>query len=284
MMRVEIDENSGFCTGVVNAICKAEEELKKGRLYCIGDIVHNSREVERLQQKGLKTIGHEEFAELKNCRVLFRAHGEPPGSYIQARENAIEVIDASCPVVLNLQKRIRKAYEEVSKAGGKVVIYGKRGHAEVVGLVGQTNGEAVVVENEEDLDQIDFSRPVVLFSQTTKSLEGFQTISGLIRKKGGDKVTVYDTICRKVANRIPQLRNFAKMHDVIIFVSGEKSSNGRQLYSVCREVNKRTYWVQGVEDILPEMYAGAESIGISGATSTPGWVMDEIKKELLQRA
>lgn len=281
MMRVEIDENSGFCTGVVNAIRKAEEELKKGPLYCIGDIVHNSLEVERLQQKGLKTIDHEEFADLKDCRVLFRAHGEPPVSYMKARENGIEVIDASCPVVLNLQKRIRRAYEEIKKEGGKVVIYGKRGHAEVIGLVGQTNGEAIVVENEADIEQIDFSCPVVLFSQTTKSLDGFQTISGLIRKKGGDKVTVYDTICRKVANRIPQLRNFAKMHDVIIFVSGEKSSNGRQLYSVCREVNARTYWVQGVQDIRAEMYAGAESVGISGATSTPGWVMEEIKEELL---
>lgn len=281
MMRVEIDENSGFCTGVVNAIRKAEEELKKGPLYCIGDIVHNSLEVERLQQKGLKTIDHGEFADLKDCRVLFRAHGEPPVSYMKARENGIEVIDASCPVVLNLQKRIRRAYEEIKKEGGKVVIYGKRGHAEVIGLVGQTNGEAIVVENEADIEQIDFSCPVVLFSQTTKSLDGFQTISGLIRKKGGDKVTVYDTICRKVANRIPQLRNFAKMHDVIIFVSGEKSSNGRQLYSVCREVNARTYWVQGVQDIRAEMYAGAESVGISGATSTPGWVMEEIKKELL---
>lgn len=284
MMRVEIDENSGFCTGVVNAICKAEEELKKGLLYSIGDIVHNSREVERLQRKGLRTIGHEEFAELKDCRVLFRAHGEPPASYMKAKENGIEVIDASCPVVLNLQKRIRKAYEEVSREGGTVIIYGKRGHAEVVGLVGQTNGEAVVVENEADLGLVDFSRPVVLFSQTTKSLEGFQTVSELIRRKGGDKVTVYDTICRKVANRIPQLRNFAKMHDVVIFVSGEKSSNGWQLYSVCREVNERTYWVQGVEDLRTEMYAGAENIGISGATSTPGWVMEEIKEELLKRA
>ncbi len=283
-MRVEIDENSGFRTGVVKASCKAEEELKKGLLYSIGDIVHNSREVERLQRKGLRTIGHEEFAELKDCRVLFRAHGEPPASYMKAKENGIEVIDASCPVVLNLQKRIRKAYEEVSREGGTVIIYGKRGHAEVVGLVGQTNGEAVVVENEADLGLVDFSRPVVLFSQTTKSLEGFQTVSELIRKKGGDKVTVYDTICRKVANRIPQLRNFAKMHDVVIFVSGEKSSNGWQLYSVCREVNERTYWVQGVEDLRTEMYAGAENIGISGATSTPGWVMEEIKEELLKRA
>lgn len=279
-MRVEIDENSGFCTGVVNAIRKAEEELRKGRLYCIGDIVHNSREVERLQQKGLRAIDHREFGHLKNCRVLFRAHGEPPFSYEIARQNGIEVIDASCPVVLNLQKRIRKAYEIVKAEGGTVVIYGKRGHAEVVGLVGHTNGEALVVESEADIEQIDFDKPVVLFSQTTKSLDGFQSISAAIRKKGGDKVVVYDTICRKVANRIPQLRNFAKMHDVVIFVSGEKSSNGRQLYAVCCEVNERSYLVQGVEDIRPSMLVGAESVGISGATSTPAWVMEEIRDSI----
>ncbi|WP_251620797.1 4-hydroxy-3-methylbut-2-enyl diphosphate reductase [Odoribacter lunatus] len=282
-MRVEIDENSGFCTGVVNAIRKAEEELSRGELYCIGDIVHNSREVERLQRKGLKTIDHGKFALLKNCRVLFRAHGEPPLSYKQAEENGIEVIDASCPVVLNLQKRIREAYEQVKREQGKIVIYGKRGHAEVIGLVGQTNGEAVVVENEADIEQLNFSHPIVLFSQTTKSLEGFQNISALIKERGGAGVIVHDTICRKVANRIPQLRNFAKIHDVIIFVCGEKSSNGRQLFAICREENKRTYLVQSVENIRPEMLEGAESIGISGATSTPAWVMEEIKKKLTEQ-
>lgn len=281
-MRVEIDENSGFCTGVVNAICQAEEELKKGVLYCIGDIVHNNLEVERLQKKGLKTIEHDDFARLKDCRVLFRAHGEPPASYEKARENGIEVIDASCPVVLNLQKRIREAYERVKPEGGKIVIYGKRGHAEVIGLVGQTHGEALVVENEEDIAQIDFTKPVVLFSQTTKSLEGFQAISAMIRERGGENVVVYDTICRKVANRIPQLRDFAKMHDVIIFVSGEKSSNGRQLFAVCKGMNERTYFVQGVKDLTPEMLAGAESVGISGATSTPRWIMEEIKEKILK--
>lgn len=277
-MRVEIDENSGFCTGVVNAIRKAEEELEKGRLYCIGDIVHNSLEVERLQQKGLRTIDHEEFRALRKCRVLFRAHGEPPASYRIARENEIEVIDASCPVVLNLQKRIREAYEQIKEAGGQIVIYGKRGHAEVIGLVGQTHGEALVVENEADIAQIDFSKPVVLFSQTTKSLEGFRVVAGKISDQGGGKVTVRDTICRKVANRIPQLKDFAKMHDVIIFVSGEKSSNGRQLYAVCKGENERTYWVQGIEDMHPEMLKNAGSVGISGATSTPRWIMDEIRR------
>ena len=230
-MQVEIDKNSGFCTGVVNAIRKAEEELQRGKLYCIGDIVHNNLEMERLQKKGLQTIEHKEFTELKNCRVLFRAHGEPPSSYEMARKNGVEVVDASCPVVLNLQRRIREAYEAIRGEGGQIVIYGKRGHAEVIGLVGQTCGEALVVENEDDLRQIDFTKPVVVFSQTTKSLDGFRAISALIRQRGGKRVTVYDTICRKVANRIPQLRDFARMHDVIIFVSGKKSSNGKQLYT-----------------------------------------------------
>lgn len=276
-MIAEIDEHSGFCFGVVNAIRKAEEELEKGVLYCIGDIVHNDLEVERLQRKGLRTIEHGEFARLHDCRVLFRAHGEPPLSYALARKNGVEVIDASCPVVLNLQQKIRRAYEQTKVNGGQIVIYGKRGHAEVAGLVGQTNGKAVVVENEADLQQIDFSHPVVLFSQTTKSLAGFKQIATLLQEKGRENITVYDTICRKVANRIPQLRKFAALHDVIIFVSGEKSSNGKQLFSVCREVNPRTYFVQGVTDVMPEMWSEAVSVGISGATSTPRWIMEEIK-------
>lgn len=279
-MRVEIDKNSGFCTGVVNAIQKAEKELEKGELYCIGDIVHNNLEVERLEAMGLRTIEHEEFGQLSHCRVLFRAHGEPPASYETARANGVEVIDASCPVVLNLQKKIRKAYESVKENGGQIVIYGKRGHAEVIGLVGQTNGEALVVEHEDDLRQVDFSRPVILFSQTTKSLEGFRHVIELIRKAGGGLVTVHDTICRKVANRIPQLKEFARQHDVIIFVSGEKSSNGKQLYAVCREVNPRTYFVHSAADVKPEMTEGVESVGISGATSTPVWIMEEIRRKL----
>lgn len=279
-MRVEIDEHSGFCFGVVNAIRKAEQELERGPLYCIGDIVHNNLEVERLKQKGLRTIEHGEFAGLKDCRVLFRAHGEPPVSYEIARGNGVEVIDASCPVVLNLQKMIRKAYESTREEQGQVVIYGKQGHAEVVGLVGQTNGEALVIEREADVEQIDFSKAVLLFSQTTKSLEGFRRIADLMKERGGDKVVVYDTICRKVANRIPQLREFAGQHDVVIFVSGEKSSNGRQLFAVCREVNARTYFVQRAADVTPEMVENAASVGISGATSTPRWIMEEIKHKI----
>lgn len=279
-MRVEIDEHSGFCFGVVNAIRKAEQELERGPLYCIGDIVHNNLEVERLKQKGLRTIEHGEFAGLKDCRVLFRAHGEPPVSYEIARENGVEVIDASCPVVLNLQKMIRKAYESTREEQGQIVIYGKQGHAEVVGLVGQTNGEALVIEREADVEKIDFSKAVLLFSQTTKSLEGFRRIADLMKERGGDKVVVYDTICRKVANRIPQLREFAGQHDVVIFVSGEKSSNGRQLFAVCREVNARTYFVQRAADVTPEMVENAASVGISGATSTPRWIMEEIKHKI----
>lgn len=279
-MRVEIDEHSGFCFGVVNAIRKAELELEKGVLYCIGDIVHNNLEVERLKLQGLRTIEHREFAELHDCRVLFRAHGEPPVSYELAKANGVEVIDASCPVVLNLQKMIRKAYEENKIKNGQIVIYGKRGHAEVIGLVGQTNGEALVVEQEADIQQIDFERPVILFSQTTKSLDGFQRISALLKEKGKNGVVVYDTICRKVANRIPQLRKFAGLHDVIIFVSGEKSSNGKQLFEVCREVNPRTYFVQKVSDVTEDMLQGAVCVGISGATSTPRWIMEEIKDKI----
>ena len=279
-MKVEIDEHSGFCFGVVNAIRKAEQELEKGALYCIGDIVHNSLEVERLKAMGLQTIEHDDFARLKNCRVLFRAHGEPPVSYQTAHENGIEIIDASCPVVLNLQERIRKSFEQTRKEGGQIVIYGKRGHAEVVGLVGQTNGEALVVEKEDDIKQIDFSRQVILFSQTTKSLEGFQKIADLLKERGGGVVVVHDTICRKVANRIPQLRDFAGRHDVVIFVSGQKSSNGKQLFAVCKGINPRSYFVQSVEDLRPEMIAGAETVGISGATSTPRWIMEDIQHKI----
>ena len=242
--------------------------------------MHNSLEVERLKQLGLSTTDHDEFARLKACRVLFRAHGEPPSSYELAKKNGIEVIDASCPVVLNLQKKIREAYEEVRANGGQIVIYGKRGHAEVNGLVAQTNDEALIIEQEEDLKSIDFSRPVILFSQTTKSLDGFKRVVELVKENARASVVVNDTICRKVANRIPQLKDFAARHDVILFVSGEKSSNGKQLFEVCREVNSRTYFVQGVKDLRDEMFDKADSVGISGATSTPRWVMEEIKEGL----
>lgn len=281
-MVVEIDVYSGFCFGVVNAIRKAELELEQGKLYCIGDIVHNDLEMERLERKGLESIDHECFENLRGGRVLFRAHGEPPESYEIAKKNGVEIIDASCPVVLNLQKMIRDAYEQYQLLDGQVVIYGKRGHAEVAGLVGQTDGKALVVEDVEDVQQIDFSRPVALFSQTTRSLEGFRAIAALLKEKGGEKVVVHDTICRKVANRIPQLKEFARRHDVVIFVSGEKSSNGKQLFATCREVNPRTFWVQRAEDLKLEMFQSAQCVGISGATSTPVWAMEEIKHKIEQ--
>ncbi len=279
-MFVEIDNNSGFCFGVVNAINKAENELAKGELYCVGDIVHNDSEVARLADMGLKTISVADMAGMSGKRVLFRAHGEPPASYTLAKERRLEVIDASCPVVLNLQRVIKEAYNEVKEQGGLIVIYGKPGHAEVIGLVGQTNGEAVVVESLSDLQSVDFSRPIRLFSQTTQSLEGFKQLAEKMREEGGESVVVYDTICRKVANRIPQVRSFAAEHDVIFFVSGEKSSNGKQLYEVCKEVNPRSYFVQGADNVEAEMFMGAEKIGISGANSTPRRLMDEIKLKI----
>ncbi|MBP3419043.1 MAG: 4-hydroxy-3-methylbut-2-enyl diphosphate reductase [Marinifilaceae bacterium] len=279
-MFVEIDNNSGFCFGVVNAINKAENELAKGELYCVGDIVHNDSEVARLADMGLKTISVADMAGMSGKRVLFRAHGEPPASYALAKERRLEVIDASCPVVLNLQRVIKEAYNEVKEQGGLIVIYGKPGHAEVIGLVGQTNGEAVVVESLSDLQSVDFSRPIRLFSQTTQSLEGFKQLAAKMREEGGESVVVYDTICRKVANRIPQVRSFAAEHDVIFFVSGEKSSNGKQLYEVCKEVNPRSYFVQGADNVEAEMFMGAEKIGISGANSTPRRLMDEIKLKI----
>ncbi len=279
-MKVEIDKNSGFCTGVVNAIRLAEKELKKGALYCIGDIVHNNLEMERLRKMGLQTIDHAGFSALKNTRVMFRAHGEPPASYAMAEENGIQVIDASCPVVLNLQQKIRRACRKIKPLGGTVIIYGKKGHAEVVGLEGQAEGHAVVVETESDLEQLDLSRPVTLFSQTTQSLEGFGKMADRLRALGGEQVEVHDTICRKVANRIPQLENFARMHDVVIFVSGKKSSNGKQLYTVCKCVNPRSYLVECAGELQEEMWSEAGTVGISGATSTPFWVMEEIRQKI----
>lgn len=280
-MRVEIDKNSGFCFGVVNAIRKAEEELERNHsLYCIGDIVHNDMEVERLKRVGLKTISHEEFVDMRDCRVMFRAHGEPPSSYEIAQRHQIEIIDASCPVVLDLQKKIRKAYKESKIKGGTIIIYGKPGHAEVLGLLGQTDGEALVVESESDLERVKLNPPIILFSQTTRSLDGFNKIAERVKKLTAGEVYVNDTICRKVANRIPQLKKFSSEHDVILFVSGEKSSNGKQLYAVCREINPKTYFIEGVADLREEMVAGAESVGISGATSTPHWVMEKVMERV----
>jgi len=280
-MIIEIDPNSGFCFGVVNAIKKAEEILAKDEtLFCIGDIVHNDIEVDRLKDQGLKTIKHDEFDKLKNKKVLFRAHGEPPASYIKAKENNIEVIDASCPVVLNLQKKIKKTYQEIKETEGQILIYGKKGHAEVNGLVGQTDGHAKVVERVEDLKGIDWNKPVVLFSQTTKTISGFEKITEVLKLKCQNELNINDTICRKVSNRMPNIREFAKKHDVVIFVSGQKSSNGKLLFDVCKQENSQSYFVSHPDELEMTWFTEAKSIGISGATSTPSWLMEQIAENI----
>lgn len=281
MYNIEIDSESGFCFGVTTAIKKAEEELAKGTpLYCLGDIVHNGQECERLKKLGLITINHEEYAKLKNVKVLLRAHGEPPETYRIAAENNIEIIDATCPVVLRLQKRIKQEYTSKEPEREKqIVIYGKNGHAEVLGLVGQTNGEAIVIEKIEEVDKIDLSRDVRLYSQTTKSLDEFRNIVSYIEQNISKSATFqyFDTICRQVANRMPNIRKFAASHDVILFVCGQKSSNGKILFHECKEINNRTYQVDKPEDIDMEWFRNAKSIGICGATSTPKWLMDKCK-------
>lgn len=281
MYNIEIDSESGFCFGVTTAIKKAEEELAKGTpLYCLGDIVHNGQECERLKKLGLITINHEEYAKLKNVKVLLRAHGEPPETYRIAAENNIEIIDATCPVVLRLQKRIKQEYTSKEPEKEKqIVIYGKNGHAEVLGLVGQTNGEAIVIEKIEEVDKIDLNKDVRLYSQTTKSLDEFRSIVSYIEQNISKSATFqyFDTICRQVANRMPNIRKFAASHDVILFVCGQKSSNGKILFHECKEINPKTYQVDKPEDIDMEWFRDAKSIGICGATSTPKWLMDKCK-------
>jgi 4-hydroxy-3-methylbut-2-enyl diphosphate reductase len=285
-MEVTIDVNSGFCFGVVFAIQMAEDELKQsGSLYCLGDIVHNNMEVERLEAKGLKIINHEQFAQLSNTKVLIRAHGEPPETYRTAIENNIELIDASCPVVLKLQNRIRNGYEHVGE--GQIVVYGKEGHAEVNGLVGQTNGRAIIVESVDDLDKLDYSKPIQFFSQTTQPTEGFRQMRAEIERRiaeaGGDnplQLESNDTLCRQVSNREPQLREFAAAHDVILFVAGKKSSNGWVLYNVCKEINPNAYFVSSWDEVNLDWFETESRIGICGATSTPMWLMEEIASNL----
>ena len=279
---IEIDSESGFCFGVVTAIRKAEQELKAGcPLYCLGDIVHNSDEVERLRSRGLTTISHSELETLKGAKVLLRAHGEPPSTYATARERGIELIDATCPVVLKLQQRIKARYD--SDPGAQIVIYGKRGHAEVNGLVGQTAGTAIVVEDVSGLDAVDFQSDIYLYSQTTKSLEGFRNIIDEIeRRRASGVVFEYsDTICRQVSNRTEHLRRFAAGKDVVLFVAGTKSSNGKILYGHCRDVNPRTHLIANGSQVQPQWFAGAETIGICGATSTPRWLMEQVRDVII---
>ena len=279
MIEVEIDKDSGFCFGVVNAIESAERELKTSKtLYCLGDIVHNSLEVERLRQRGLCTIEHEEFARLKDCKVLLRAHGEPPSTYQVAQQNRITIVDATCPVVLRLQRKIHKCYLETRSKGTQLVIYGKKGHAEVNGLVGQTEGTAIVVEKPEDLDRLDFQQGISLFSQTTKSLDGFRKIVSEIQQRiaPGVEFAYHDTICRQVANRLHNIKAFASQHDWVYFVAGKKSSNGKMLFDECLKANAHTVFIADASEVQDPLPAGVERVGICGATSTPKWLMEAV--------
>ncbi|MEC7754488.1 4-hydroxy-3-methylbut-2-enyl diphosphate reductase [Roseivirga sp. UBA1976] len=275
-LSVDIDINSGFCFGVVYAIEMAEEILdEEGQLYCLGDIVHNDEEVKRLEQKGLQIINHTQLLSLRNAKVLIRAHGEPPSTYQLAMQNNLELIDASCPVVLKLQNRIKTSYDKEEK----IYIYGKHGHAEVVGLLGQTNNEAVVFQDLEELDLAALPKEITLYSQTTKSTHKFYEINQVL-ETNGIAVKSNDTICRQVSNRDKELREFAKKFDVIVFVSGTKSSNGKVLYKICAEQNQRTHFVSSISDVKTEWFAQNETVGICGATSTPMWLMEEVKNHL----
>ena len=307
MLQIEIDNGSGFCFGVTTAIKKAEEELAKGtKLYCLGDIVHNSMEVERLTRKGLMTINHEQMRDLHNVKVLLRAHGEPPETYELAKRNNIEIIDATCPVVLALQRRIKSQYEKgyqsingsldkketvtippsSSKSGGEasIVIFGKNGHAEVLGLVGQTHSHAIVIEKFEDVKALDFNHDIYLYSQTTKSLDEFHKIIDYIQSHISPtaKFQSFDTICRQVANRMPNISSFAARHDLILFVAGRKSSNGKVLFHECLSVNPNSHQVESADEIDMTWFEGVQTVGICGATSTPKWLMEECRDEILR--
>ena len=300
-MKIEIDQGSGFCFGVTRAIGKAEEELaKEEQLYCLGDIVHNGKECDRLQQMGLVTINHQQMRDIHNAKVLLRAHGEPPSTYALARERDINLIDATCPVVLHLQERIKKEYRTLSnsplkgedssplRGGGEgskqIVIFGKKGHAEVIGLVGQTEETAIVIESADDVRKLDFNRDICLYSQTTMPLDEFRKIVEYVQQHISPNATFtyYDTICRQVANRMPNIRDFALRHDVVLFVCGKKSSNGRVLFNECRGANPRSYMIDTASEIDVRWLQGCDSIGICGATSTPKWLMEECKIRIEQ--
>ncbi|WP_279172985.1 4-hydroxy-3-methylbut-2-enyl diphosphate reductase [Tannerella forsythia] len=283
MVEVTIDRGSGFCFGVVKAIQSAERELKQtDELYSLGDLVHNSLEMERLKALGLHTIGHADLAHLRNRTVLLRAHGEPPSTYALAQKNQIKIIDATCPVVLQLQKRIHRCYQETKEYGTQLVIYGKKGHAEVNGLVGQTEGTAIVIEKLDDIEKLDFHRNIILFSQTTKPLDGFGEVVEAIRARISSDVTFqyFDTICRQVANRLPNIRDFALQHDCIYFVAGKKSSNGQMLFEQCLQANPHSVFITSAADIAEPLPEDIRSVGICGATSTPKWLMEEVAERV----
>lgn len=278
-MRIEIDDKSGFCFGVVRAITEAEKALAEGgTVYSLGDIVHNRIEVQRLERLGLQTVTHDEMPRLAGCRLFIRAHGEPPTTYARARGLGIDLIDATCPVVARLQTRVVRAHELMRPIGGQVVILGKRGHAEVVGLTGQVDAPTIVIEGPQDLDAIDFARPVYFLSQTTQSIALFERLCDEMRRRAADpaQVRIEDTICRQVANREEHLAAFARRFDVVIFVCGRKSSNGKVLFEVCRRANAATYNIEEAAELEPQWFAGAASVGICGATSTPKWLMQQV--------
>ena len=283
-MKVEIDPKSGFCFGVTRAISMAEDELDNGkRLFCLGDIVHNNAECERLNVLGLRTVNHEEFLDLRDARVLLRAHGEPPSTYRAAEERCLHLVDATCPVVLQLQRRIRRQYVEHPEA--QIIIFGKPGHAEVLGLVGQTEGKAVVVENIVDLDRVDYSRDIYLYSQTTKDTDEYKEVIRIIseRLQSGTQFHWFDTICRQVSNRTGYIAEFAGRHNLILFVSGSKSSNGSVLFEVCKRVNVNSHLIASASDICPSWLTGVDSVGICGATSTPQWLMEACRDEVIRQ-
>ena len=287
-MDVTIDKYSGFCFGVEFAIQMAEDEMENDNtLYCLGDIVHNDMEVKRLYDKGLRIITREDLKDMHDCKVLIRAHGEPPETYKIALENNLEIVDASCPVVLKLQNRIKGAYDNMKNEDGQIVIYGKEGHAEIIGLNGQTKNKAIVVTSEGDLEKIDYNKPITLFSQTTKSTDGFYRIVKKIEERAhtadlgqGSRFISHDSICRQVSNRAPHLIDFSNNHDVILFVSSKKSSNGKALFEKCKENNKRSYFIENAEEINSSWINEGDSIGICGATSTPMWLMEKVEKKI----
>lgn len=284
-MRVETDSDSGFCFGVLSAIGKAEQELRHdGTLYCLGDIVHNDIECRRLSDMGLKTIGHEQFNSLpQGARVLLRAHGEPPSTYTLARERGIQLIDATCPVVLKLQQRILAQYRSMDRETQQIVIFGQKGHAEVLGLLGQTDNTALVIEHENELGLVNPAKDVFLYSQTTKSESGFNRLAQLIgeRLEPGRKVVTGNSVCGQVSHRRQHIREFAGRHGLVLFVAGRKSSNGKVLFGDCLEVNPRSYHIEKKEDIDMSLLYGVESIGICGATSTPKWLMEDCRNHIL---
>ena len=283
MIQIEIDSGSGFCFGVTTAISKAEEELSRSdTLYCLGDIVHNGMEVERLHLQGLQTIDHRQLSQLHDVKVLLRAHGEPPATYATAERNHIEIIDATCPVVLQLQRRIKRQYDDNPQA--QIVIFGKNGHAEVLGLVGQTDGNAIVVENLDDASHLCFDRNIYLYSQTTKSLDEFHALIAYIQAHISPQATFrsFDTICRQVANRMPNIAAFAARHDMILFVSGHKSSNGKVLFNECLRVNANSHHIEQPSEIDLHWLDGVKTIGICGATSTPKWIMEQCRDHILE--